>query len=165
MLGATFSGEVEAVGQVGSAVSTLPASIELVNREQPGLAPVHFIRRTYAYPIEVSRGLGVVVTTHKCHDIAAYLKIDPGDWLLTLASLGAVQWHVLKKYPRLHPEDFIHSSPDNCPFAHVRDLSSLILCLEKPKVCRGCVRFYQQLGQEHSLHTVNIVLQRISNAR
>lgn len=128
---------------------------------QIGNVPVELDETPCNQLFRVHRTRGVKVSTFQSQGLALYGGVDLKTYFLLCATLGLTQYRALQTHDSLYEEDFRHNDPHYCLFVEQLRMQDYALCLEAPRVCRGCKSFYRALGLEQEIHALRQVIQHV----
>ena len=110
-------------------------------------------------PFSVSRGDGILISTHESDGICRYAGIGKDFYLAVCSLLGLVQWRALVLNELLIWEDFfVHEEPPGCLYAARDTIQEYALAFECPHVCDACLEFFRCLGAEPEVMALQEVL-------
>lgn len=113
----------------------------------------------------VHRDRGVKISTFQSEGLALYAGVPLKTYFLLCATLGLTQWRALQLHDSLYEEDFRHNDPHYCLFVEQLRMQDYALCLEAPRVCKGCKEFYRALGLEEEIHALRLVIQHVRQTK
>ncbi|HPJ99149.1 MAG TPA: hypothetical protein PKW60_06655 [Candidatus Hydrogenedentes bacterium] len=111
------------------------------------------------------RDTGVAVSAWQSEGIARYAGIDRTAYFLLCGALGLLQYRALALNPLLQPDDFLHGADCGCLFSTCHAKHEYALLLEQPRICGGCVQFFDCLGCEPEVGALLDVIGFIHNSQ
>lgn len=104
---------------------------------------------------------GVSVSTWQSEGIARYTGMERAAYFLLCGALGLLQYRALALNPLLQPDDFLYESERDCLFSLRPVKQEYALLLERPRICAGCVQFFDCLGCEPEVGALLDILEHI----
>lgn len=130
--------------------------------DPPDMSPdrvvVRVTDRPTDMPFRLCIGKGVYISSWQASGISLYTEIPVEYYLLLCAMLGATQWRTLALNPILRIEDLLHDPGVRCLFSAAESRDEFVLHLEHPSICLGCREFYQCLGVEREILSLQHVI-------
>ncbi len=111
------------------------------------------------------RDTGVAVSAWQSEGIARYAGIDRTAYFLLCGALGLLQYRALALNPLLQPDDFLHATDGGCLFSTCHVKQEYALLIERPRVCAGCVQFFDCLGCEPEVGALLDVIGFVRNGQ
>ncbi len=163
MLSFFITGDAKAKDALSKKAKESGTCFRLVDGGEPGAVHLRLTHLRLKSLFTVLRGKEVVVSTWQSEGISHYARIGRGEYLLTCAMMGLLQYKALAKNEFLVEEDFIHTNCPECLFSTLDAKQKYALLFEEPVICYGCLEFFNCLGVEDEVSALQHQMGKIGS--